>query len=123
MLVSALLKVYKSTDRIKWWERAIPSSSTRRKTSFTDVSYFDDQQHLRVDLTDAAAFTVAFSKHRCCALKDQPCMYGIKEFDSMAIQAYLNQSCCTLQPQVPGSSFAFTLELADELNQTVSNSQ
>ena len=123
MSVSALLKIYKSTDRIKWWERAIPSSSIRSKTSFTDVSYSDDQQCPWVDLSVAAAFAVAFSKHRHCALEERPRTYGIKEFDSMAIKAYLNQSCCTPQPHVPGSSLAFALALEDELNQTVSNFQ
>lgn len=56
-----------------------------------------------------------FWKHRHCAPEDQTCTCGIKEFDSMAIESYLNQSCCTPQPHVPGSSLAFSLALEDEL--------
>jgi len=75
------------------------------------VSYFDGQQCPWVSLCVAAAFAVAFSKHRHCALEDQPWTYGIEEFDSVAIKAYVNQSCCTPQPHVPGSSLAFALAL------------
>lgn len=120
MLVSVLLKIYKSTDRIKWRERTIPSSPIRNKTSFTDTSCFDDQQCLWIALS-VAAVVVAFSKHRRCALDGRPWAYGIKQFDSMAIKAYLNQSCLTPQPHVPGSSLAFALSVEDELNQRVNN--
>lgn len=121
MSVSALFKSYKSTDRIKWWERAIPSSSIRSKTSFTEVSYFGDQQCPWVDLSVAAACAVVFSKHGHRALEGWPWMDGIKDFDSMAIKACFNQSCCTPQLRVPASSLAFALALEDELNLAVSN--
>lgn len=59
MPVSSLLKIYKSTERMKWWERAILRPSIKSKTSFTDVILMTNSAHGA--LAVAAALAVAFS--------------------------------------------------------------